>query len=87
MSDAAPLPSSPGSITRRDFLDGVALALGAPLAATAAPATAPEDPATRTGLQGQTDATLATAHAWRDDPARWRDVKPVPDDGIEDLGA
>ena len=80
----APLPAS---ITRRDFLDGVALALAAPFAgAAAAPAAASaDDPPARTGLQGQTDAAMSTAHAWRDNPARWRDATPQPDAGIEDL--
>lgn len=72
-------------ITRRDFLDGVALALGAPLAAAAPSAGASADPPSRTGLQGQTDVTLAEAHAWRDAPERWRAATAQPDAGLEDL--
>ncbi|HEV8688852.1 MAG TPA: FAD/NAD(P)-binding protein [Ideonella sp.] len=73
-------------ITRRDFLNGVALA-AAPLAAMAAPDSQPTgDPiALRTGLQGQTDVVNATAHAWRDDPARFRDAAAELDRDIEDL--
>jgi spermidine dehydrogenase len=78
--------SRSASITRRDFLDGVALAIGAPLAARANDkAQALADPAARTGLQGQTDAAMAAAHAWRDEPARWRGTVPETDAGIEDL--
>lgn len=61
-------------ITRRDFFNGVALAVGS---AAGAPAWA--------GLQGQTDALRPAAHAWRDDPARWRDGVAERDEGVEDL--
>lgn len=73
-------------ITRRDFLNGVALA-AVPLGAAAADSPAPStDPiALRTGLQGQTDTVNAQAHAWRDDPSRLRDAAAQVDDGIEDL--
>jgi len=60
------------SITRRDFLEGVALTLGAPLGAAAA-------------MDGQTDAALAAAHALRDDPARWRDGVVERDEPVYDL--
>ncbi|HRI19058.1 MAG TPA: NAD(P)/FAD-dependent oxidoreductase, partial [Burkholderiaceae bacterium] len=75
------------TITRRDFLDGVAVAAGALFAGGAhgATAAADPDPPARTGLQGQTDATRAVAHAWRDDPARWRDATPRVDPEVEDL--
>jgi spermidine dehydrogenase len=74
-----PLPD----ITRRDFLNGVALAV-VPLAAAAAPSST--DPiALRNGLQGQTDEVNATAHAWRDDPARYRDTAAEVDPEVEDL--
>ncbi|MBT9599102.1 MAG: NAD(P)-binding protein [Vitreoscilla sp.] len=73
----------PPEITRRDFLNGVALA-AAPLAAAAAPPDT--DPiARRTGLQGQTDTVNANAHAWRDDPARLRDAVAEVDPEVEDL--
>lgn len=81
-----PLPD----ITRRDFLNGVALA-AVPLGAAAVDGPAPRavpgtDPiASRTGLQGQTDTVNAQAHAWRDDPARLRDSAAQVDEGIEDL--
>lgn len=69
-------------ISRRDFLNGVACAV-APIGALAeSPAS---DPALRTGLQGQTDAVMATAHAWRDDPAHWRDTAAEVDPEVEDL--
>ncbi|WP_374566369.1 NAD(P)-binding protein [Ideonella sp.] len=74
-------------ITRRDFLNGVALAT-APFGAAAAtdPHTGHTDPiALRSGLQGQTDTANATAHAWRDDPARFRDAAAEVDPEIEDL--
>lgn len=58
------------TITRRDFLEGAALALGAAPAAQAA-------------FQGQTDAVTATAHAWRD--GRAFDGAAERDPDIEDL--
>lgn len=61
-------------ITRRDFFNGAAVALGG---AGSLPA--------RAALQGQTDALRAPAHAWRDDPARWRDGVAERDTGVEDL--
>lgn len=68
-------------ITRRDFLNGLAFA-GLPAGALAANA----DPvALRSGLQGQTDAVNATAHAWRDDPRRFRDAPGEVDPQLEDL--
>ncbi|HJV68568.1 FAD/NAD(P)-binding protein, partial [Ideonella sp.] len=74
---------APPHITRRDFLNGLALATG-PLATAAAPVGS--DPiASRTGLQGQTDAVIATAHAWRDTPARSRDSVAEVDPQVEDL--
>lgn len=74
---------APPHITRRDFLNGLALATG-PLGAAAAPSGA--DPiASRSGLQGQTDAVNATAHAWRDDPGRYRDGVAERDPEVEDL--
>jgi spermidine dehydrogenase len=70
-------------ITRRDFLNGMALA-AAPAAATTA-ASAGDPVAQRTGLQGQTDAVNAAAHAWRDDPSRFRDAAAEVDPEMEDL--
>lgn len=75
------------NISRRDFLDGFALGVGAAIANPVFPAadTAPPYPPERTGLQGQTGAAMTVAHAWRDDPARWRGATPEPDPGVEDL--
>ena len=61
-------------ITRRDFFNGSALALGSALAGPA-----------QATLQGQTDALRAAAHAWRDDPTGWRDGVAERDEGLEDL--
>lgn len=73
-----PLPE----ISRRDFLNGVACAVAPTGALAAVPA---GDPALRTGLQGQSDTVMATAHAWRDDPSRWSETAAEVDPGIEDL--
>ncbi len=70
------------TITRRDFLQGTALAVGSTAAARAA---APTAVATAGGFSGQTDALNATAHALRDDPARWRNTVAERDEGVEDL--
>lgn len=83
---------APARITRRDFLNGVALA-GGSLAAeagalaghAAAPADAHDDPARRLGLQGHRDADAAAAHAWRDAPLQAQRQAAERDDGIEDL--
>ncbi|MFN0184731.1 MAG: NAD(P)-binding protein [Aquabacterium sp.] len=75
-------------ISRRDFLNGMALPVGATLPgwAGAAPATV-QDPPARTGLQGHTDDRAAVAHQLRDPAgaARLRDGVAERDDGIEDL--
>lgn len=89
-SPASPVasPLAGGPITRRDFLNGVALGVAASgsVAAHAAGAdTGPADPALRTGLQGQTDTVNAAAHAWRDDPAQLRGAVAERDGDIEDL--
>ena len=78
-------PTLPPPITRRDFLNGVALAGGAGWACPAAAQAQAADPAMRTGLQGQTDAVNATAHAWCDDPARLRNAVAERDPEVEDL--
>src|SRR5262249_46204877 len=81
-----PTPMPLPDITRRDFLNGVALAAAPPAAAAETTASASTDPiALRTGLQGQTDAVNAHAHAWRDDPARFRDAAAEVDPDVEDL--
>ena len=68
------------NITRRDFVHG------GTLAALAGAASAAEPDRTRaTGLQGQTDADNATAHAWRDDPRRWDEQAAWRDDDEPDL--
>lgn len=77
-------PHHPPSITRRDFLNGVALAVGGTGVAQAAGEVAP-DPALRTGLQGQTDAVNAVAHAWRDKPAALRNASALQDPEVQDL--
>lgn len=71
-------------ITRRDFLQGATLAGVAGSWPAAAPA-APGDLALRQGLQGQTDAAQAVAHAWRDQPGAWREAPAQPDPEVEDL--
>src|SRR5215216_964502 len=76
------MPTLP-EITRRDFLNGVALA-AVPGALKAAEADG-DRIASRTGLQGQTDTVNATAHAWRDAPQRLRDAAAEVDPEIEDL--
>lgn len=78
-------PPAPPTITRRDFLNGVALGLGSAVGGPTAADRALPDPPARTGLQGQTDPVMAHAHAWRDDPARWRDATAQPASGVEDL--
>ena len=77
------MPTLP-EITRRDFLNGVLLAT-APVAGMAAEPAEGDAIAQRTGLQGQTEAVNATAHAWRDAPARLRDVAAEIDPHVEDL--
>lgn len=59
------------AITRRDFLDGVALAVGAaavgrPAFAQGASAERSQRPSTRVGLQGQTDRSALVMHGVRD---------------------
>ncbi|MEK8032667.1 NAD(P)-binding protein [Ideonella sp. DXS29W] len=75
-------------ITRRDFLNGVALAVP-PTLSMAEPengsGTSGDPIALRTGLQGQTDQVNAVAHAWRDDPGRWQREAAEVDPDIEDL--
>jgi spermidine dehydrogenase len=74
---------TPPEISRRDFLNGVALAT-VPGAAMAA-ASEGDPIARRTGLQGQTDAVNANAHAWRDAPERLSNAAAEVDPEIEDL--
>ena len=62
-------------ISRRDFLNGAALAVAAPGVLGQASLAASPYPPLRTGLQGQTDAVSAAAHGLRDEPPRWRDAK------------
>lgn len=70
-------------IRRRDFLNGIALA-AVPCGAVAA-ADDIDPVAGRNGLQGQTDQANARAHAWRDEPARFRDTAAEVDPEVEDL--
>jgi len=67
-------------ITRRDFLEGVALAV--PGAAAARAGLPPES---QGGLQGQTDALMASAHRLRGPAAAGADGVAELDPGIEDL--
>jgi spermidine dehydrogenase len=80
-------------ITRRDFLDGVAMAVGAaalgglgrPAAAQGASAEASQRPSTRVGLQGQTDRAQHVMHAMRDG-SYWAEAgEPVPTGESYDL--
>ncbi|MGM9486469.1 NAD(P)-binding protein [Ideonella sp. YS5] len=76
------MPTLP-EITRRDFLNGVAMATVPGVAMATA---GDGDPiAQRTGMQGQSDAVNATAHAWRDAPQRLREAAAEVDAEIEDL--
>lgn len=69
-------------ITRRDFLDGVALALaGGALGSAAATASA----AAPAGPAGQDDQAMAVAHALRDDPRRFERMAVELDPGEQDL--
>ena len=76
-------------ITRRNFLDGVALGVGA-LAVNGGPdmvqaQAAVANPAGQTGLQGQTDAGRMVMHAVRDG-SYWRQAgEPVPSGESYDL--
>ncbi len=79
----AAMPQLP-DVTRRDFLNGVALAVGGVGPAVHAE-TPNADPALRTGLQGQTDAVNAAAHAWRDHPAALRNAAALQDPEVHDL--
>ncbi len=86
MCEPAPVtPHHPPTITRRDFLNGVALAVGGTSVAHATSSTTDPDPALRTGLQGQTDAVNAVAHAWRDKPAALRNAAALQDPEVQDL--
>lgn len=68
------------TITRRDFVHGAALA-----ALPGAVAAQDADPSLATGLQGQTKADNAVAHAWRDRPGRWDDQAAELDADEPDL--
>jgi spermidine dehydrogenase len=76
------MPTLP-EITRRDFLNGAALA-SVPGSAMAG-AGEGDSIARRTGLQGQTDAVNTTAHGWRDRPEAFRDAVAEVDPEVEDL--
>jgi spermidine dehydrogenase len=75
-------------ITRRDFLDGIALTVGGAAAlsafgagrAQAAPIEDAAYPPRSTGLQGQTDASRLVAHGLRDG-SYWASAGPVRDTG------
>ena len=73
----------PNEIDRRDFLNGVALTIGASLLpraahAAAAAADAPYYPPALTGLRGSYDAAYAFGHALRE-PGYWKSA-PAPRD-------
>ncbi len=68
-------------ITRRDFLDGVALTIGAAMVGFhARPALAQSAPEAASGLQGQTDAAQTVMHAIRDG-GFWASNPPIADSG------
>jgi spermidine dehydrogenase len=72
------------SITRRDFLNGVALAIGGTLSASSRPQSgATAYPPGMIGMRGSTDASYAAAHALRD--GRRFDVSVLPSDGDVDV--
>jgi spermidine dehydrogenase len=60
------------SITRRDFLDAMALAIGAGLAPDAVIGAAPVYPPGLTGLRGQHDGSFEAAHTMAFDGKRYR---------------
>ena len=66
-------------ITRRDFLEGVALGAAAPTLL----AQERQEPLVRE--EGQTDAARHQAHRWRDAPEAHRASPALPEEGIEDL--
>ena len=68
---------------RRDFLNGLALALASP--ATAAPAAFAPRSATSGAMAGQHDDAMSRGHALRDAGTRWRDTVVERDAAIEDL--
>lgn len=72
-------------ISRRDFLNGIALASPMSLANAAGVNDADADPAIRTGLQGQTDEVLWAAHAHRDRPGDDNRTSAERDEVVEDL--
>lgn len=66
-------------ITRRDFLQGVALG-------AAAPGLLAQEPLqTTVREEGQTQAARHNAHSWRDAPEAHRASPALPEEGIEDL--
>ena len=65
------------SITRRDFLNGVALAVPGVAAA--------QGDAPPSGLQGQTDSVMAVAHRLQHEQAALQQAVVERDEGIEDL--
>lgn len=77
--------SSGGGITRRDFLNGVALGVGAALAPC--PLRAADGPTgyppASTGMRGSTDPSYAMAHAVRD--GRRFSIAALPEEGTVDL--
>ncbi|HEY8539984.1 MAG TPA: NAD(P)-binding protein [Steroidobacteraceae bacterium] len=72
------------SITRRDFLNGVALAIGATLSPAARAQTDPRRyPPERLGMRGSTDESAIAAHALRD--GHRFDVSRLPVEGDVDV--
>lgn len=68
-------------ITRRDFLNGVALAVGAAAIPGSARGASPSyDPAAQTGLRGHGEPAMQTLHAVRDG-AFWESAPPIEPTG------
>lgn len=72
-----------GGITRRDFLNGVALSIGATLSPHWSRAEDTTYPPALTGLRGSTDASYAAAHALRD--GRRFSMEGIASEGEVDL--
>ena len=71
-------------ITRRDFLNGVALAVGGTLSASSrAQSAADRYPPALGGMRGSTDASYGAAHALRD--GRRFDISHLPSEGDVDV--
>ena len=87
----ADVRAAPAGITRRDFLDGSARALGALASGGMARGAVADESGTVGGVPidvsfgGQDDVAMAMAHAWRDASRAHADAVAERDEGVEDL--